>query len=211
MSRKPENPYKKPDRFTRAAKEQGYAARSVFKLSEVDKRHPILRAGQRVVDLGCFPGSWSRYVLERVGRKGCLVGVDFEAPALPGGHWIARSVLEVTPAEILEVLGGPADVVLSDMAPNTTGVAFTDHVRQLVLARAALALAEATLVPGGAFFLKVFDGEEVPAFQTALRQRFTKLSRYRPEAVRNNSREFFLLATGYRGNAALPAAEGDVA
>ncbi len=199
MSRKPENPYKKPDRFTRAAKEQGYAARSVFKLSEVDQRHPILRAGQRVVDLGCFPGSWSRYVLERVGRKGCLVGVDFEAPALLGGHWIARSVLDVTPAEILDALGGPADVVLSDMAPNTTGVAFTDHVRQLVLARAALALAEATLVVGGSFFLKVFDGEEVPAFQTALRQRFAKLSRYRPEAVRNNSREFFLLATGYRG------------
>ena len=200
------NPYKRADRFTREAKAQGYAARSVFKLSEVQRRHPILRPGQRVVDLGCFPGSWSKYVLEQVGRKGVVVGVDFQAPELEGGRWIARSVMEVSPQELVEALGGRADVVLSDMAPNTTGVALADHARQMELARRALEVAEAVLVPGGTLFLKVFDGEEVPDFQAALRRAFLKVTRYRPEAVRQNSREFFLLATGFRGHGAQAAA-----
>lgn len=195
MASRPENPYRKPDRFTRAAKDQGFAARSVFKLSEVQRRHPILRQGQRVVDLGCFPGSWSQYALQVIGPSGHLVGVDLQAPALPG-TFLARSVFEVTAEELLLALGGPADVVLSDMAPNTTGVTFTDHVRQMELARCAVERADAVLAPGGTLFLKVFDGEEVPAFQSDLRKRYTKLDRYRPEAVRRNSREFFLLATG---------------
>lgn len=193
------NPYAKPDRFTVAAKEAGYAARSVFKLSEVDQRTPILRPGAKVVDLGCFPGSWSRYVLQRIGRNGRLVGVDLSAPELDGGTFLVRSVYEVTPDELRAALDGPADLVLSDMAPSTTGVAFTDHVRQMELARAAASIATALLVPGGSLFLKVFDGEEVPAFQNDLRRSFQKLSRYRPEAVRRNSREFFLLASGFRG------------
>jgi 23S rRNA (uridine2552-2'-O)-methyltransferase len=200
MGGKPENPYRKPDRFTRAAKEQGFAARSVFKLSEVQRRHPLLRHGQRVVDLGCFPGSWSQYVLQTIGRAGRLVGVDLQAPALEGGVFLARSVYDVTAEELLEALGGPADVVLSDMAPNTTGVAFTDHVRQMELARCAMERADAVLAPGGSLFLKVFDGEEVPDFQNELRRRYTKLDRYRPEAVRRNSREFFLLASGRRAD-----------
>jgi 23S rRNA (uridine2552-2'-O)-methyltransferase len=202
MARKTDNPYRKPDRFTQAAKEQGYAARSVFKLSEVDRKHPMLRPGMRVVDLGCFPGSWSRYVLERVGRGGKLVGVDLSAPELPGGHFLARSVFDVPSDEVLGLLGGMADVVLSDMAPNTVGVAFADHVRQMELARAALRVAIDLLTPGGVLFLKIFDGEEVPAFQDLLRKHFTKVARYRPEAVRNNSREFFLMASGFRGRPA---------
>ncbi|HMV67264.1 MAG TPA: RlmE family RNA methyltransferase [Myxococcota bacterium] len=198
MPQKPLNPYRKPDRFTRAAKEQGFPARSVFKLSEVQRRHPLLRQGQRVVDLGCFPGSWSQYALQVIGPSGRLVGVDLQAPELAGGVFLARSVYEVSAEELIEALGGPADVVLSDMAPNTTGVAFTDHVRQMELARCAVERADAVLAPGGSLFLKVFDGEEVPAFQLDLRRRYAKLDRFRPEAVRRNSREFFLLASGRR-------------
>jgi 23S rRNA (uridine2552-2'-O)-methyltransferase len=205
--RSPKNPYQRADRFTVAAKAQGYAARSVFKLSEVQAKFPILRQGQAVVDLGCFPGSWSRFVLERIGGKGALVGVDLSAPELPGGTWIVRSVMDVSAEELRAALGRQADVVLSDMAPNTTGIAIADHARQLMLARRAHELATALLVPGGTLFLKVFDGEEVPAFQDELRRSFTKLTRYRPEAVRQNSREFFLLATGFRGGDA-PAAPG---
>lgn len=199
MSRKPQNPYAKPDRFTRAAKADGYLARSVFKLSEVDRKLGLLRAGQRVVDLGCFPGSWSQYVLERVGPSGRLVGVDLKAPELGGGVFIAASVLDVSAEELRAAIGGEADLLLSDMAPNTTGVAFSDHVRQMDLVRRALELAQQVLRPGGSFFVKVFDGEEVPGFQEALRRSFTKVKRHRPEAVRGNSREFFLLAEGYRG------------
>lgn len=214
MSRKPQrkNPYSKPDRFTRAAKEEGYKARSVFKLTETDKRFGVFRPGQAVVDLGCFPGSWSQYVLQRIGSRGTLVGVDLERPQLPG-TWITRSVLEVTPEELRQALGRPADVVLSDMAPRTVGVPFTDHVRQLELVRVALHLATQVLAPGGAFFVKVFDGEEVPAFQDELRRWFGKTRRVRPEAVRQQSREFFVLATEFAPLPPVPdpaPAEGSV-
>ncbi len=197
MSRKPSNPYAKPDRFTLAAKAQGYRARSVFKLSEVDKKLRLLKPGQRVVDLGCFPGSWSQYVIERIGRSGRLVGVDLEGPELAEGTFLVKSALEVTPDELLMSLGGKADVFLSDMAPLTTGITFTDHVRQMELVRAAHALAHRVLAPGGVFFVKVFDGEEVPEFQAELRKTYGKVKRYRPEAVRGNSREFFLLAENH--------------
>jgi len=189
------NPYKKADRFTIAAKEQGYAARSVFKLTEVQKRFPFLKRGQKVVDLGCYPGSWTRYLLQVVGRTGTVVGVDFKAPEdLPDGVFIERSAMEVTPEELLQVLGGPADVLVSDMAPKTVGESHSDHVRQMVLVRRALHLADVIVKPGGAFLVKIFDGEEVPDFQREVKQVFGKTRRIRPEAVRKNSREFFLLA-----------------
>lgn len=197
------NPYKKADRFTKAAKEQGYAARSVFKLTEVQKRFPFLARGQRVVDLGCYPGSWIRYVQEVVGPSGRVVGVDFKAPEdVPGPVYLERSALEVTPEDLLEALGGPADVLLSDMAPKTVGESLSDHVRQMELVRQALSLAEAVVAPGGSFLVKIFDGEEVPAFQKDVKRIFETTRRIRPEAVRQNSREFFLLA---RGRKAAPA------
>jgi 23S rRNA (uridine2552-2'-O)-methyltransferase len=189
------NPYKRADRFTRQAKEQGFKARSVFKLSEIQRRFRLFKHGQRVVDLGCFPGSWSQYALQQIGKGGVLVGVDFQAPVLPRGTFLARSVFDVTEEELLEALGGPADVVLSDMAPKTTGVALTDHVRQMELARRALEVATIILKPGGALVTKVFDGEEVPEFQKQVREVFGGTRRLRPPAVRQNSREFFLLAT----------------
>ncbi|MCB9664309.1 MAG: RlmE family RNA methyltransferase [Alphaproteobacteria bacterium] len=199
------NPYAKPDRFSVQAKDEGYKARSVYKLTEAQKRFSFLKPGQRVVDLGCFPGSWSQYALERIGRGGRLVGVDLEAPELPG-TWIARSVLQVTSEELLEALEGPADVVLSDMAPATTGVAFTDHVRQVELVRRALALAAAVGAQGSVFFCKVFDGEEVPALQAEVRAVYGTVKRLRPEAVRQQSREFFLLGLDKREGPSTPIA-----
>lgn len=194
MSRRsPKNPYAKPDRFTQQAKEQGFRARSVFKLSEIEQKVPLLRPGMRVVDLGCFPGSWSQYVLQRIGASGTLVGVDLSAPSMTGGTWIVRSVLDVSADELLAALGGPADVVLSDMAPNTTGIADADHFRQIELARCALAHAAALVKPGGAFVVKVFDGQDVPVFQDEVRRVFGTVKRFRPEAVRQVSREFFLV------------------
>jgi len=169
----------------------------VFKLQEIQRRFRLLRPGQRVVDLGCYPGSWSRYVLEVSGGRGTLVGVDLSEPALAGCTWIARSVYEVAPEELLEALGGPADVVVSDMAPATTGDKFTDHVQQIELARRALWLATEVLAPGGAFVCKVFEGGEAKDFENEARVRFDKVKRVRPEAVRKQSREWFLVAEGY--------------
>jgi 23S rRNA (uridine2552-2'-O)-methyltransferase len=193
----PKNPYAKPDRFTRQAKEEGYAARSVYKLQEIDQRLRILRPGQRVLDLGCAPGSWAKYAIQRIGGRGRLVGVDLTEVSLPGGVFLVRSVLEVPADELRDLLGGPADVVLSDMAPLTTGNALGDHVAQLELATAAFELARALLAPGGSFVCKVFDGEDAHAFVMGLRPSFREVKRVRPEAVRQVSREFFVVGTGF--------------
>ncbi|MEQ1568599.1 MAG: RlmE family RNA methyltransferase [Myxococcota bacterium] len=200
MSRKkPANPYRKPDRFAVQAKEEGYAARSVFKLREIDQRARLLRPGQRVVDLGCSPGSWSTYAAERVGGRGVVLGVDIDEPAVRAGPVLVKSVLEVTADEILAALGGPPDVFLSDMAPRTTGDPSGDHYIQIELATRAFELAEATLVDGGSFVCKVFDGTDAHAFVQRIRARFTDTKRVRPEAVRQNSREFFVVSTGKLG------------
>lgn len=194
------NPYKKPDRFTQKAKEEGYAARSVYKLEEIDRRFRLLRRGQRVIDLGCAPGSWSAYVIEKVGPTGRLVGVDLTPVALPGGTFLTRSCFEVPAEEFRELLGGAPELVLSDMAPLTTGARDADHFAQVELARQAFDLAMALLGKGGGFVAKVFEGPDAKPFELDVRKRFSEVKRVRPEAVRQNSREFFLVATGFLAN-----------
>jgi 23S rRNA (uridine2552-2'-O)-methyltransferase len=190
------NPYKRPDRFTQKAKEEGYAARSVYKLDEIDRRARILRRGQRVLDLGCAPGSWSKYTIERTGG---VVGVDLTEVAMPGGTFLTASIDDLTAEQLRESLGGKADVVLSDMAPLTTGTRDADHYAQIELARRAFEIACEILVPGGAFVCKVFEGQDAKAFELDVRRRFGETKRMRPEAVRANSREWFLVATGFEG------------
>ncbi len=198
MSRKHKNAkqYKGPDKYARQAREQGFAARSVFKLTEIDKRCRLIKQGDRIVDLGCFPGSWSKYAAQRVGRRGVLVGVDLSAPVGLKGTFLAASVLDVSADELREALGGPADVVLSDMAPPTTGDRFGDHVRQVSLARVGLERAVEVLKPGGHFCVKLFDGEDIPAFAKDMRAVFGKVRRIKPEAVRGTSVEFYLVGLG---------------
>jgi 23S rRNA (uridine2552-2'-O)-methyltransferase len=147
------------------------------------------------VDLGCFPGSWSKWLL---GRKLRVVGVDLKAPDLPGGAWIARSVLEVEPAELTEAAGGPADLVVSDLAPNTTGQRFVDHARQIQLADRALELAVAVGKPGSTFVCKVFDGEDANAFVERVKAAYADVKRLKPDATRGTSVEFFVVAKGLR-------------
>lgn len=202
--------YTKPDHWARKARDEGYAARSVFKLDEVHKRFPILprsasggaplhgaasRAAPVAVDLGCFPGSWSMWLLERGVR---VIGVDLKAPELAGGTWIVMSALEVTAEQLLEAAGGPVDLLVSDMAPNTTGQKFTDHVRQIELATRALELAKAVLTPGGAFVAKVFDGADAPAYVRAVQASFGEFKRLKPEATRDSSIEFFVAGRGVK-------------
>jgi len=196
VSRKP---YRSRDRYAKRAKDDGYQARSVYKLQEIDRRARLLRRGHRVVDLGCHPGSWSRFALERIGAGGRLVGVDLEQTELGAGTFLRGSVLEVGFDDLRDALGGPADVVLSDMAPKTTGARDADHYVQIELARRALEIAAALLVPGGALVCKVFEGGEAADFQREAREHFAKVKRMRPEAVRRQSREWFLVATGRRG------------
>lgn len=189
--------YQRGDHYTRKAQAKGFAARSVFKLEEIQKRHKLMRSGDRVVDLGCFPGSWTRYARQQI-RQGTLVGVDLKAPESVDATFLAASVFDVTAEQLLEVLGGPADVLLSDMAPATTGDKFSDHVRQIELAEQALMLAQAVVKPGGHFVVKVFDGEDAPAYTKRVRAAFKQVKRVKPAATRSRSVEFFLVGLGRR-------------
>jgi len=187
--------YDRSDSWTRRAKAAGFPARSVFKLEEIDQRHRVVPPGGVAVDLGCYPGSWSKWLL---GRKLKVVGVDLKAPDLPGGTWIARSVMEVEAAELLAAAGGAADLVVSDLAPNTTGQRLVDHVRQIALADRALDLARAIGKPGSAFVCKVFDGEDANALVERVKGAYTDVKRLKPDATRGVSVEFFVVAKGLR-------------
>lgn len=191
--------YQRPDHYTRKAKAEGLPARSVYKLEELDDHHHLVRRGGRYLDLGCRPGSWSAWIRRQTGADARLLGVDVEPCDGYPGTFLLMSVEDLTPAQVRQALGGPADVVLSDMAPNTTGARDVDHLRQIALAEAALAVAEQVLTPGGAFVCKVFDGRDAPAFVQALRARFTTVRRHKPKAVRSNSREFFLVGLDFHG------------
>lgn len=186
------------DRFWRAAREAGYAARSVYKLLELDRRHRLLRPGARVLDLGCAPGSWLQYAAGRVGPAGRLVGVDRVPPAAPpaGARVVVADLLAVGP-ETLRVGVDAFDLVLSDAAPDTTGDRAVDQARSEELAGKALDLAEALLGPGGALCAKVFQGPGLRALVARARGRFRAVRTARPRATRPGSREVYLVALGF--------------
>ena len=188
--------YKRGDHYSKRAQQEGYAARSVYKLQEIQKKWRILTRGQRVVDLGCAPGSWSRYAYEQIGHQGVLVGIDIQEVAGFPGQFLQTSIEEVGIEEMRGFLGGDADLVISDMAPSTTGNRFTDHVRQIALIEAGRDLSLAVLKPGGHFVAKVFEGQDAHGFVQSLRPHFETVKRLKPKATRGRSVEFFVAAMG---------------
>jgi 23S rRNA (uridine2552-2'-O)-methyltransferase len=191
------------DHYTRRAKAEGYGARSVYKLEEILRRTRVVARGARALDLGCYPGSWSRFLIEQGVAR--LVGVDLQVPSGIPGCFVEADATLVEPARLREALGGPADLVCSDMAPSTTGDRGGDHLRQVALARRALELATLLLRPGGALVVKVFEGTEAPAFDGEVKARFDAVRRLRPDATRKRSVEYFLVATGFLGSRGLLA------
>ena len=189
------NNRKRPDRWTEMAKEAGYAARSVYKLEEIERRFQVLRKTRRVLDLGCAPGSWSQYV-RRHRPQVTLMGIDIQNVESYPGIFVQQSILDMTPEMFLTQLGGAADLVISDMAPNTSGDRFTDHLRQVELVQMALETVLGVLRQNGTFVAKVFDGEDAHPFVLSLSQHFAKVRRVKPVAVRNESVEFFVVCTG---------------
>ncbi|MCS6912994.1 MAG: RlmE family RNA methyltransferase [Myxococcales bacterium] len=187
------------DFFYERARREGFAGRAVYKLAEVDRRTGLLRRGMRVLDLGCWPGSWLQYTARIVGPTGVLVGVDrfpLEVPIpSPGVRQVVGDVFDLAPQVLLGSL--PAfDVVLSDMAPDTTGVRSTDQARSEALFARALELAEALLAPGGSFCGKLFQG---PGWQDLLqrcRGAFNKVRIIRPEGSRQGSLEQYVVGLG---------------
>jgi 23S rRNA (uridine2552-2'-O)-methyltransferase len=193
-SRGKPNPYRRPDAFTRAAKARGYPARSVFKLEEIDRRARLLRGGQRVLDLGAAPGSWSMYASGRVGGQGKILAVDLtEITTALGANvrFVCGDALAL-PAEVLAE-AGPFDVVLSDMAPSTTGTRDADQARSHDLFMGALAIARAHTRAGGSFVGKIFMGGDFPQAKEAVRQAFEEVRVIRPEGTRSTSFEVFLV------------------
>jgi 23S rRNA (uridine2552-2'-O)-methyltransferase len=198
MSRR-DNPYKRPDRFTREAKERGFPARSVFKLESIDKKVGLFRKGQRVLDLGAAPGSWSLYAAERIGAQGKLLAVDLSplAQAPPGTVTFRQGdALSIDNTDL--ALFAPYDLVLSDMAPSTTGTREADQARSFELFIRALDVAGALLRPGGKFVGKIFMGPDFPEAKKRVKALFDAERTIRPEGTRDSSFEIFVVGLGRR-------------
>ena len=190
------------DPHVRRATAEGYRSRAVWKLEEIDRRDGLLRPGLVVLELGAAPGGWSQYVASRVKPGGRIVASDvLDMDSLADVEFVRGDFTQNEVAEaILARLGdGGADVVLSDMAPNLSGVAVSDQARSVALAELALQMAEDVLRPGGAFVVKVFQGEGFDGFATAVRRAFRTVKVRKPDASRPRSREVYLVGSGARG------------
>ena len=188
------------DPYVAQAQRLGYRSRAAFKLIELDDRFRLLLPGRRVVDLGCAPGGWTQVAVERVGARAIVVGVDLAETAPMAGATILRADVHdvAVVAAIKAELGGSADVVLSDMAPSTTGHAATDHLRIIALAEAAFAVASEILKPGGTFVVKVFQGGAEGPLLAQLKSAFSELRHAKPPASRAQSAETYVVAKGFR-------------
>ncbi|HSV02520.1 MAG TPA: RlmE family RNA methyltransferase [Phenylobacterium sp.] len=187
------------DPFAARARAHGYRSRAAYKLAEIDDRFRLLKPGARVIDLGMAPGGWTQVALERGVTD--IAGVDL----LPVGPLPPAQILQMDftdPAAgpaLIARLGGPPDLVLSDMAPNTVGHRATDHLRIVGLVEAALEFAVQVLKPGGAFVAKAFQGGETAEVVTALKRGFREVRNVKPKASRAESSELYLVATGFKG------------
>ena len=194
------DPAGRRDHFHQKAKKEGFRARAVYKLQELDQDFSLFRAGDRVLDLGCAPGSWLQYAATRVGDRGVLVGID----RLPLAAGIARTrviVGDIYDTPLAQLLGDLTafDVVMSDMAPDTTGIRHADQSRSEALFEHALELALQTLSPGGHFVAKLFQGPAFAQLLTLCRKHFTTVKTAKPSSSRAISIEQYVVAKGFKG------------
>jgi len=224
---------KKEEFYTRRAKEEGYPARSVYKLKEIDDKYKIFKQGDRVLDLGCAPGSWMLYIAQKIGKKGEVVGVDTDdlkivkeenmifiqkdvAAFLKGikvlrakragsslrakrGIKVLRAKRAGSYLKVEKLTGSQKqfDVIVSDLAPKTTGIKSADAINSIVLADKALAIAKLTLKHGGDFVCKIFEGELSDRFFKEVKKNFKFIKRFRPKAVSKESREIYIIGMGF--------------
>ena len=194
------------DPYVAQAKRDGYRSRAAYKLKEIDDKYKLLKSGQAVIDLGAAPGGWSQIAARKVGSaegRGRVVAIDLlEMPEIPGVTFAQLDFLaDKAPEQLRTMLGGGADVVMSDMAPNTTGHRTTDQLRILGLVEGAAMFAIEVLNPGGVFLAKVFQSGADAALLAELKRDFTTVRHVKPAASRQDSSERYLLATGFRKKA----------
>lgn len=188
---------RKKDFFYYKAKDDNYLARSVYKLQEIQARLKILRPGMKILDLGCAPGSWAQYTSEVIGPQGRIVGVDLSAVkmGLPNATFIEADLRDLELAKKLEDIGipPPFDVVLSDMAPKTTGIRVTDQARSHTLCEMAIECADRFLKPGGTLVFKLFHSESFEDLRKDMRLRYNVVEVIKPKSTRTESKEIFFI------------------
>jgi 23S rRNA (uridine2552-2'-O)-methyltransferase len=189
------------DPYVKAAKDRGLRSRAAFKLIEMDQRLKLLKPGMRVVDLGAAPGGWTQVAVQAVGPRGQVVALDIlPMDPVPGATVLQGDFQEEeAEARVIAAMGGRADLVLSDMAPNTTGHQATDHLRIMALAEIALDFARRVLAPGGAFVAKVLQGGTEAEMLAVLKRDFSGVRHVKPPASRKDSAEMYVVGTGFRG------------
>ena len=193
------------DPYVARAKREGMRSRAAYKLIEIDDRARFLKRGARVVDLGAAPGGWSQVAAERSGapQHGRVIAIDIlPMESIPGVDFVKLDFLDpAAPEQIKRLLGGPATVMLSDMAANATGHARTDHLKIMALVEAAAYFARGVLAPEGTFLAKVLQGGTEAALLSSLKRDYKSVKHVKPPASRSDSAELYLLATGFRGSA----------
>ncbi len=196
------------DAYRRRAKAEGYVSRAVYKLQAIDRKYRLFRRGQRVLDLGCSPGSWLQYIAGRIGPEGMAVGVDLEPPQVPLRHplYFVEGDIQSLDFEAIRAQSYSFDVIVSDLAPKTSGIKGVDQQRSLDLAQRAWDAAREFLAPGGHFLVKIFEGPDVEAFTAQIKTAFRQCHRLKPAGSRPASKEYYLLGLGKR--ATPPPAHG---
>jgi 23S rRNA (uridine2552-2'-O)-methyltransferase len=191
------------DEYVKRAQKEGWRSRAAFKLEEIDRQDHLLKPGMTVVDLGAAPGGWSQYAKKRVGPDGRVLALDIlPMEPLAGVEIMEGDFTEMAVLDLVRerLQGQQVDLVIADMAPNISGVAVSDQARAMELAELALEFADQNLKPGGSLLLKVFQGVGFQALHRSVQQRFEKVLSRKPKASRAESREFYLLAKGFKGH-----------
>ncbi|PIR02632.1 MAG: 50S rRNA methyltransferase [Candidatus Nealsonbacteria bacterium CG_4_10_14_0_8_um_filter_37_14] len=192
--------------YTTLAKKEGYPARSVYKLKEIDEKYKIIREGNRVLDLGCAPGSWLLYISQKVGEKGKAIGVDIEEIKIPQKAnivFIKRSVFDLKESDFKDKF----EAVVSDLSSKTSGVKFLDAGKSLELAEKAFEIAKSVLLPGGNFVCKIFQSELSDEFFKKVKNCFDFAKKIRPKAVIKKSKEFYIIGRGFTHQNPAPSRE----
>ena len=193
--------FKVKDHYYQKAKDENYLARSIYKLEEIDQRFKVIKTGSWVLDLGYYPGSWVQYTVPKVGPSGQVIGIDIQEVnkklAFPNLNLLQKSIFDVkSPADV----GSDRffDVVLSDMAPSTTGIKSVDQIRSLELVESVFNLLPVTLRPTGNFVIKVFESHMAQVYLKEQKSRFNEFHYLRPKSTRSVSKEFFVIAKGFK-------------
>jgi 23S rRNA (uridine2552-2'-O)-methyltransferase len=191
------------DHYTRRARKEKWLARSVYKLQEINKKFHLIGKGDRVLDLGCYPGSWSQYCLKTTAPQGNVIGIDLDPPEkiirLSNFRFIQVDILDMEPAWLQSEIG-QMNAVISDLAPKTTGIKSTDAARSITLAEKALEIALAVLCQKGNMLCKVLEGEDFKAFKDEVEKHFRHTKLFRPKATRKRSSEVYIIGESFSGH-----------